>query len=80
MIKTCGEKLIKGQGIVSISLPVRIFEPRSTLERICDNWAFLPIYLKKASQTKVKIITTKIFIKLLKFLQSILFEGSSWKI
>lgn len=52
LVKECGRKLVEGKNIVSISLPVRIFEPRSTLERICDNWAYIPIYARKASRTK----------------------------
>lgn len=28
--------LLKGQGIVGLSLPIRLFEPRSTLERLLD--------------------------------------------
>ena len=33
-----------GKNIISVSLPVRIFEPRSTIERIIDWWGFMPIY------------------------------------
>lgn len=32
-----------------ISLPVKIFEPKSTLSRICDYWSFAPNFLNKAS-------------------------------
>ena len=39
---------MEGKGIVAISLPVRLFEKRSTVERICDLWCTGPIYLKKA--------------------------------
>lgn len=52
LMKQAGKQLMSGQNVVAISLPVRIFEPRSTLERITDNWAFMPIYLKMAAQTK----------------------------
>jgi hypothetical protein len=40
---------MEGKGIVAISLPVRIFEKRSTIERICDLWCTGPHYLKKAA-------------------------------
>lgn len=40
---------MEGKGIVAISLPVRIFEKRSTLERICDLWCTGPLYLKRAA-------------------------------
>ena len=32
-----------------MSLPVKMFEPRSTLQRIIDCFAFAPHYLKRAS-------------------------------
>lgn len=41
---------MEGQGVVAISLPVRIFEKRSAIERICDLWATGPIYLNKAAK------------------------------
>ena len=40
---------MEGKGIVAVSLPVRMFEKRSTIERICDLWCTGPFYLKKAS-------------------------------
>ena len=40
---------MEGKGIVAVSLPVRIFEKRSTVERICDLWCTGPQYLKKAA-------------------------------
>ena len=42
---------MEGKNIVGVSLPVRIFEPRSTLERITDWWCTAPIYLTRASQS-----------------------------
>jgi hypothetical protein len=41
--------MFKGLGISHISLPVRIFEPRSTIERLVDFFSFGPQYLKAAS-------------------------------
>ena len=41
-----------GKDIIGLSLPVRIFEPRSVIERITDWWAFLPIYLPRAHSIK----------------------------
>lgn len=40
---------MEGKGIVAISLPVRIFEKRSTIEKICDLWCTGPIFLKRAA-------------------------------
>jgi len=42
--------LKSGGGSVGISLPVRIFEPRSTCERMVDRFSFATTILKKASQ------------------------------
>lgn len=35
--------------MVAVSLPVRMFEKRSTLERIIDLWCTGPLYLKKSA-------------------------------
>jgi hypothetical protein len=40
---------MEGKGIVGISLPVKIFEKRSMLEKICDLWCTAPHYLTSAS-------------------------------
>lgn len=53
LMKTAGKTLMEGKNVVGISLPVRIFEPRSSIERMCDGWAFGPIYLNRAAQTTV---------------------------
>ena len=55
LMKTAGKTLMEGKNVVGISLPVRIFEPRSSIERMCDGWAFGPIYLNRAANTQVKI-------------------------
>eukprot|EP00696_Hemimastix_kukwesjijk_P004896 gnl/Hemi2/16262_TR5406_c0_g1_i1.p1 gnl/Hemi2/16262_TR5406_c0_g1~~gnl/Hemi2/16262_TR5406_c0_g1_i1.p1 ORF type:complete len:410 (-),score=155.90 gnl/Hemi2/16262_TR5406_c0_g1_i1:252-1481(-) len=47
-LKSVGSAILEGKDLLSVSLPVRIFEPRSFLERICDNWAFAPTLLAKA--------------------------------
>ena len=39
--------LLKGKGIVGLSLPIRLFEPRSTLERLLDRWAFMPVFMNR---------------------------------
>ena len=49
LLKRAGKTLMEGRGIVGISLPVKIFEKRSTIERICDLWCTGPIYLKRAA-------------------------------
>lgn len=49
LIAKAGKQLMKGENVVGISLPVRIFEPRSTLERMVDWWCTAPVYLMNAS-------------------------------
>lgn len=44
--------LFTGRGIVGISLPVRIFEPVSLLEREARYWSYVPFYLKKAASLR----------------------------
>lgn len=42
---------MKGLSISHMSLPIKIFEPRSTIQRIVDLWTFAPRFLKMAAQT-----------------------------
>lgn len=49
LIKSFGANLVSGRSVVNISLPVRVFEPRSFLERIPDAWCYAPIFLTKAA-------------------------------
>jgi hypothetical protein len=55
MIGKVGKSLYEGNGISSLSLPVRIFEPKSTLERILGYWGMMPYYLKLAALEKDKL-------------------------
>jgi hypothetical protein len=48
-IKRAGKTIIEGRGIVAVSLPVKIFEKRSIVEKICDLWCTGPIFLKRAA-------------------------------
>jgi Oxysterol-binding protein len=49
VFKSVISNIAKGLGAVSISLPIRIFEPRSTCERMIDRFSFATKYLKEAS-------------------------------
>ncbi|EGR33814.1 PH domain protein [Ichthyophthirius multifiliis] len=49
LLSKIGSNIIKGKSILSISLPIDIFEPRSNLERFAYSCSFAPIYLKKAA-------------------------------
>lgn len=44
-----GSQLLAGKLAVRISLPIRIFEPRTLLERVADGWNYAPTLLKKAA-------------------------------
>lgn len=55
MIGKVGKSLYEGSGISSLSLPVRIFEPKSTLERIVGYWGMMPYYLKLAAMQRDKL-------------------------
>ena len=49
VVKEFAKNFIKGLGISHMSLPVRMFEPRSTIQRVADYFCFAPIFLKKAA-------------------------------
>jgi hypothetical protein len=42
---------MQGLTITHISLPIKIFEPRSSIQRIVDIWSFAPHYLNQAAQS-----------------------------
>jgi len=48
-MKSMSKLLLSGKSIINISLPVRIFEARSFLERITDTWCYAPLFLRRAS-------------------------------
>ena len=49
-------------GPITLSLPVRIFEPRSMLERYTDWWVYAPVLLKKAGGIGNKLEAMKYLI------------------
>lgn len=49
ILKKVTQSIVEGRGIVGVSLPVRIFQPISTIERIVDWWTYCPRYLPKAA-------------------------------
>jgi len=51
LVKQFGSALFSGKSIMSISLPVTIFESRSQLEREAYNLLYAPQFLEKASTT-----------------------------
>ena len=68
MAKQFGANLISGgeeRSIVNVSLPVYLFEPRSYLERITDNWCYLPFFMNKAADAKDPLERFKFIVALL---------------
>lgn len=51
VIKRMFKAIFSGQGMVRMSLPVKIFEPTSTLQRIGYTFSGYPEYLRKADRT-----------------------------
>lgn len=49
VMKSVLSSMFRGQGAVGVSLPVRIFEPRSTVERMIDKFSYAPVFLKQAA-------------------------------
>lgn len=49
VIQKSGKTMMDGRDIVSVSLPLQIFESRSMVEKICDLWCTGPHFLKLAS-------------------------------
>lgn len=62
ILKNLGTKILSGKKIVGLSLPVRIFEPRSQIERILDIFHLFPHYMPKASKTKDTVERIKLII------------------
>ena len=66
-------KCIWTGGVMSLSLPIRIFEPRSMLERITDWFCFAPVLLSKAGGVEDQVEAFKYVIS---FSLSALFRSS----
>lgn len=49
VIKQVIKCVLTGQPVSGISLPVRVFEPRSQIERMLDTFGFAPIFLRQAA-------------------------------
>lgn len=62
VLKQLTINLLKGLTIAHISLPIKIFEPRSSLQRIVDIWSFAPKYLNKAAETEDHLERLKLVI------------------
>jgi len=52
VVKGLGNSILEGKELVSTTLPIHLFEPRSFLERLTDLWAYAPRYLPQAAAIK----------------------------
>jgi len=52
VVKSLGNSILEGKELVSTTLPISLFEPRSFLERLTDIWAYAPRYLPRAAEIK----------------------------
>jgi hypothetical protein len=52
VVKKIGSNLLEGKDLVSVSFPVYLFEPRSFVHRVCDNWSMYNEFLFKAANEK----------------------------
>ena len=62
LMKRAGKQLIEGKNVVAISLPVRIFESRSMVERITDIWGAGPHYFNLACKTQDPVMRMKLIL------------------
>jgi hypothetical protein len=62
VLKQLTVNLLKGLTITHISLPIKIFEPRSAIQRIVDIWSFGPKFLKQATETTDQLERFKLVI------------------
>ena len=44
--------MIKNKPLSAVSLPIKIFDTRTNMQRMADLWSSAPIYLKKASEAE----------------------------
>ncbi|KAJ0393599.1 hypothetical protein P43SY_007641 [Pythium insidiosum] len=52
VLKSASSSLLEGKGVVGLSLPVRIFEPRTNLERLVDLFLYGPTFLSVAASQR----------------------------
>jgi len=50
MLRSMGKNLLSGKSIMTVSLPVFIFDKRSILQTMCAYYGYAPIFLEKAAK------------------------------
>ena len=63
VVKQLTTNMLKGYSITSLSLPIKIFEPKTQLERNIAWWSFAPKFLKEAGKCFDPIETLKLVTK-----------------
>lgn len=77
IFKRAAVKLLEGKNVVGMSLPINIFQPRSTIERLGDLFSYFPHYCNLASETddeikRIKYLTSAV-------VASCQFQMNQWK-
>lgn len=77
VFKQAAVKLLEGKNVVGMSLPINIFQPRSTIERLGDLFRFFPHYCNLAAESddeieRVKLVTSAV-------IASCQFQMNQWK-
>ena len=62
LIKKIGASLLSGKSIMNISLPIKIFESRSMLEKAAESFSLVPYYFLKALEEKDPIGRIRVLI------------------
>lgn len=62
LARKIGVNLLTGKSIMNVSLPIKIFEPRSMLEKLANEFRFVSHFLNKTSETQDPIERMKIMI------------------
>ena len=62
LARKIGVNLLTGKSIMNVSLPIKIFEPRSMLEKLANEFRFVSHFLSKTSETQDPIERMKIMI------------------
>eukprot|EP00923_Selenidium_pygospionis_P011115 GHVN01019321.1.p1 GENE.GHVN01019321.1~~GHVN01019321.1.p1 ORF type:complete len:1149 (-),score=124.97 GHVN01019321.1:1376-4822(-) len=76
LLKSAGKALLEGRNIVGISLPVRIFESKSLLERLACTWSMAPFFLTKAASTEAENTPEERFKHVITFVVASLHTGA----
>ena len=49
MLRQVGSNFMEGKDLVSVSLPIRLFEPRSFMQRLTEDWSYCTLFLRAAA-------------------------------